>query len=213
MRARKHHAALHYRQHESRQPLAIDVGRQSIRGLFQTPVHRRGPSVEILRQPPMHFLLLRTDLQRQPADRTAVSALGLQNQDAIASQQRKYPETNRRELFIDQKITEDKAIFSLRLKGLKPIIPNSIYNGEKLANYLNLLSIQSPIHTYDGFSNLKYNFFAVSTDLISGNPVIFNSGSISQAMRASSSVTFLLPPVKVDSLTLDRKRAGQANSV
>ncbi len=111
-------------------------------------------------------------------------------------------ETNRRELFIDQKITEDKAIFSLRLKGLKPIIPNSIYNGEKLANYLNLLSIQSPIHTYDGFSKLKYNFFAVCTDLVSGNPVIFNSGSLSQAMRASSSVTFLLPPVKVDSLTL-----------
>jgi NTE family protein len=111
-------------------------------------------------------------------------------------------ETNRRELFIDQKITEDKAIFSLRLRGLKPIIPNSIYNGEKLANYLNLLSIQSPIHTYDGFSKLKYNFFAVCTDLISGNPVIFNSGSLSQVMRASSSVSFLLPPVKVDSLTL-----------
>ena len=111
-------------------------------------------------------------------------------------------ETNRRELFIDQKITEDRAIFSLRLKGLKPIIPNSIYNGEKLANYLSLLSIQSPIHTYDGFSKLKYNFFAVCTDLITGNPVIFNSGSLSQAIRASSSVTFLLPPVKVDSLIL-----------
>ena len=111
-------------------------------------------------------------------------------------------ETNRRELFVDQKITEDRAIFSLRLKGLKPIIPNSIYNGEKLSNYLNLLSIQSPIHTYDGFSKLKYNFFAVCTDLISGNPVIFNSGSLSQAIRASSSVTFLLPPVKVDSLIL-----------
>jgi NTE family protein len=110
--------------------------------------------------------------------------------------------TNRRELFVDQKITEDRAIFSLRLRGLKPIIPNSIYNGEKLANYLNLLSIQSPIHTYDGFSKLKYNFFAVCTDLISGNPVIFNGGSLSQAMRASSSVTFLLPPVKVDSLIL-----------
>jgi NTE family protein len=110
--------------------------------------------------------------------------------------------TNRRELFIDQKITEDRAIFSLRLRGLKPIIPNSIYNGEKLANYLNLLSIQSPLHTYDGFSKLKYNFFAVSTDLITGNPVVFNSGSLSQAMRASSSVTFLLPPVKVDSLIL-----------
>jgi NTE family protein len=110
--------------------------------------------------------------------------------------------TNRRELFIDQKITEDKAIFSLRLRGLKPIIPNSIYNGEKLANYLNLLSIQSPIHTYDGFSKLKYNFVVVCTDLVTGNPVIFNKGSLSQAMRASSSVSFLLPPVKMDSLIL-----------
>jgi NTE family protein len=111
-------------------------------------------------------------------------------------------ETNRRELFVDQKITEDKAIFSLRLKGLTPIIPNSIYNGEKLANYLNLLSIQAPIHTYDGFAKLKYNFVAVCTDLVSGSPVIFNKGSLSQAMRASSSVTFLLPPVKMDSLIL-----------
>ena len=111
-------------------------------------------------------------------------------------------ETNRRELFVDQKITEDKAIFSLRLRGFSPIIPNSIYTGEKLANFLNLLSIQAPIHTYDGFSNLKYNFIAVCTDLITGNPVVFNKGSLSEAMRASSSVSFLLPPVKIDSLTL-----------
>src|SRR5664279_343283 len=55
-------------------------------------------------------------------------------------------ETNRRELFIDQKVTEDKAIFSLRMRGLTPIIPNSIYSGEKMANYLNLLTVQSPIH-------------------------------------------------------------------
>ena len=111
-------------------------------------------------------------------------------------------ETNRRELFIDQKITEDKAIFSLRMRGLTPIIPNSIYSGEKMANYLNLLTIQSPIHTYDGFNKLKYNFSAVCTDLVTGNPVILKSGSLSQAMRASSSVSFLLPPVNMDTLTL-----------
>ena len=111
-------------------------------------------------------------------------------------------ETNRRELFIDQKVTEDKAIFSLRMKGLTPIIPNSIYSGEKMANYLNLLTIQAPIHTFDGFNKLKYNFSAVCTDLATGNPVILKSGSLSQAMRASSSVSFLLPPVKMDSLIL-----------
>src|ERR1035437_8518917 len=111
-------------------------------------------------------------------------------------------ETNRRELFIDQKVTEDKAIFSLRMKGLTPIIPNSIYNGEKMANYLNLLTIQSPIHTFDGFNKLKYNFSAVCTDLTTGNPVILKSGSLSQAMRASSSVSFLLPPVNMNKLIL-----------
>ena len=111
-------------------------------------------------------------------------------------------ETNRRELFIDQKVTEDKAIFSLRMKGLTPIIPNSIYSGEKMANYLNLLTIQSPIHTFDGFNNLKYNFSAVCTDLVTGNSIILNSGSLSQAMRASSSVSFLLPPVNMDTLIL-----------
>lgn len=111
-------------------------------------------------------------------------------------------ETNRRELFIDQKVTEDKAIFSLRMKGLTPIIPNSIYSGEKMANYLNLLTIQSPIHTFDGFDKLKYNFSAVCTDLVTGNPVILKSGSLSQAMRASSSVSFLLPPVNMGSLIL-----------
>jgi len=111
-------------------------------------------------------------------------------------------ETNRIELFIDQKVTEDKAIFSLRMKGLTPIIPNSIYSGEKMANYLNLLTIQSPIHTFDGFNKLKYNFSAVCTDLTTGNPVILKSGSLSQAMRASSSVSFLLPPVNMDTLVL-----------
>jgi len=111
-------------------------------------------------------------------------------------------ETNRRELFVDQKITEDKAIFSLRMKGLTPIIPNSIYSGEKMANYLNLVTIQSPIHTFDGFNKLKYNFSAVCTNLATGTSVILKSGSLSQAMRASSSVSFLLPPVTMDTLML-----------
>jgi len=34
-------------------------------------------------------------------------------------------QSNRRDLFIDQKVTEDRAIFSLRLDGLNPILPTS----------------------------------------------------------------------------------------
>lgn len=109
---------------------------------------------------------------------------------------------NRRELFIDQKITEDKAVLNLRLQGLKPIIPTSINDGQRLSNQLNLLTLQAPIHVKDKFDNLLYRFRAVCTDLVTGDRVVLDKGSLSLAMRASSSVSFLLSPTKYDSLLL-----------
>ena len=111
-------------------------------------------------------------------------------------------ETNRRELFVDQKITEDKAIFSLRLKGLKPILPTSLNSGQKISTYLNLLALQAPIHVDSSFDELISEYRAVCTNLVTGQPVILGRGSLSEAMRASSSVSFFLSPVTLDSLTL-----------
>lgn len=111
-------------------------------------------------------------------------------------------DTDRKELFVDQKITEDKAIFALRLKGLTPEIPTSINNGLRLSNYLNMLTLQAPIHIKKNFDDLRYRFRAVCTNLVLGTPVVLDSGSLSQAMRASSSVSFLLSPVKMDSSIL-----------
>ncbi len=111
-------------------------------------------------------------------------------------------ETNRRELFVDQKITEDKAIFSLRLKGLNLVLPTSLNNGEKLSNYLNILTFQAPIHADSSFDELRNKFRAVCTNLVNGHPVVIGDGSLSQALRASSSVSFFVSPVRVDSLTL-----------
>ena len=110
--------------------------------------------------------------------------------------------SNRRDLYVHQKITEDRAVFSIRLDGFKPVIPTSLNNGEKVSNFLNLLSLKAPIHVDGSFDDLKTKYRAVCTDLISGKPVVLNSGSISQAMRASASVSFLLSPVKFDSLLL-----------
>lgn len=119
--------------------------------------------------------------------------------DALLKLNRK---TNRRDLYINQKITEDKAVFSLRLDGFKPVIPTSLNNGEKISNYLSLLSLKAPIHVEKTFDELYTKYRAVCTDLISGKPVVLKSGSISQAMRASASVSFLLSPIKLDSFLL-----------
>ncbi len=111
-------------------------------------------------------------------------------------------EANRRELFIDQKITEDKAIFALRFDGLTPVLPNSIIGGQKVANFLSLLEINAPIHFTKNFSDLLYNYRAVATNLVTGKIVILQDGSLAKAMRASSSISLLLSPVKRDTLLL-----------
>ncbi len=110
--------------------------------------------------------------------------------------------TGRRELFIDQKIAEDRSIFTVRLDGLRPVIPTSFNEGLKLSNYLTLLSLNAPVYARKNFDNLLIPYLAICTDLINGNAVVLKSGSISQVMRASSSVTFFLAPVQIDSLTL-----------
>ena len=110
--------------------------------------------------------------------------------------------TSRTELFIDQKVTEDRSIFTLRLDGFKPILPTSFNEGVKFANYLTLQTLLAPVHAKNSFDDLLVKFRAVCTNLVSGNPVIIYNGSLGRAMRASSSVTFFLSPVERDDLTL-----------
>ncbi|MBA4407576.1 hypothetical protein C0389_09900 [bacterium] len=111
-------------------------------------------------------------------------------------------QSTRNDLFIDQKISEDRAIISLRIDGLNPIIPTSISSGQRAANNLNLLAINAPVLADDNYDNLLYRYRAVSTDLISGKKILIDKGPLGLTMRASSSVTLLLPPVKKDSLFL-----------
>lgn len=111
-------------------------------------------------------------------------------------------ESDRNELFVDQKITEDRSLFTLRMDGFDFIIPTSINSGQKVHNFLNLLVLNAPLNNFSNFDELRCKFRAVSSDLVTGNEVIHDRGSLSLAMRASSSVSFLLAPVKKDSMIL-----------
>ncbi len=112
------------------------------------------------------------------------------------------PKNKRTNLFVEQKITEDRSILTLELEGLKPVIPTSVSTGQNLINFLNQLVIQAPIHPKKNFDELLVPFRAVCTDLLTGKPVIISDGDLSEAMRASSSVSFLLSPIPRDSFLL-----------
>lgn len=111
-------------------------------------------------------------------------------------------QANRNELFIDQKITQDRAVIAFRIDGFKPIIPKSIISGQRGANFLNLLSINAPIQAKNNFDELRFRYRAIATDLVTGKEIILNDGPLGLSMQASSSVTLLLPPVKKEQYLL-----------
>ncbi|WAM30733.1 patatin-like phospholipase family protein [Caldicellulosiruptor naganoensis] len=52
------------------------------------------------------------------------------------------------------------------------------------------------------FSQLKYPFYVVATDLLRGEQVVFKEGSLYEAIRASISIPGILPPVKLNNTIL-----------
>jgi len=52
------------------------------------------------------------------------------------------------------------------------------------------------------FSDLKYPFYVVATDLLRGEEVVFKEGSLYDAVRASISIPGILPPVKLNDIVL-----------
>ncbi len=111
-------------------------------------------------------------------------------------------EIERSSLFVSQKETEEEGFLLFRFDGLKPIFPKSISKGNKFTNFLNQLVFNSPYYPETNFDKLKISFRAISTDLISGNKVIFSNGSLIEAMRSSASVPLLFSAFKKDSMLL-----------
>jgi len=83
----------------------------------------------------------------------------------------------------------------LHFDGLKPTLPAGVIEGQKLE--LMLRTIEALSVTSSDFDRLPIPFRAVAADIATGEAVILDSGSLSQAMRASMSVPGALPPVQL----------------
>ena len=111
-------------------------------------------------------------------------------------------EARRADLFLDQKLAEDRSIVTIRFRGFEPIVPQSLSTGQRLTNYLNLLVLQGIYHPNPSFDDLHIPFRAVATDLVSGKAIALDRGDLTEALRASVSVPLLFSPVPRDSARL-----------
>jgi len=111
-------------------------------------------------------------------------------------------DTKRTDLFIDQKLADDRSFLAVRFEGLEPVIPSAVSTGQRLTNFLNTQTLQALYHPDPSFDDLKIRFRAVTTDLVSGKRIILNQGSLAEALRASATVPLLFSPIEKDSMQL-----------
>ncbi len=110
-------------------------------------------------------------------------------------------EKNRNQLFLEQKRILDNAFLTLRIDGFQPVIPKAINSGLLISNFFTKLKFGAPLNCVDNFNNFIFDFNAVATNLYTGEAELLKRGDLAQVFRATSSVTFLMPPVKIGSKT------------
>lgn len=101
-----------------------------------------------------------------------------------------FPEIN-----IEEKDEFGRYVYELPLKGLTPQFPLGIVEGQQIEELLAELFF--PVNTIAEFDQLPTPFICVASDIVKGEPVILNSGSLAAAVRASMSIPTVFAPIRI----------------
>jgi predicted acylesterase/phospholipase RssA len=111
-------------------------------------------------------------------------------------------EVDRQDMFLDQKIADDRHLFSIRFNTFSFELPKAVSKGIPYQSQLQELMWNAPFTAWQSFDSLRIPFRAISTDLISGNSIIHRSGDLPTIIKASSTIPLRYSPVRYDSLLL-----------
>lgn len=89
-----------------------------------------------------------------------------------------------------------RYLFDFYLRGKQLQLPKGIIEGEGLMQLFSNLT--RPVHSISDFSKLPIPFACVGSDIVTGEPVVLNKGSLAMAMRASMAIPSIFTPVKID---------------
>jgi NTE family protein len=90
----------------------------------------------------------------------------------------------------------------LGLRNFNIELPSAISGGQRLIEVLNYYTTQGMLAADYDFNHLKIPFRAVATDLLTGQPYIFDRGRMSEALRASIALPAIFTPVEKDDTLL-----------
>ena len=98
------------------------------------------------------------------------------------------------ETFLSKEEREKYIVHIPLSKERKVSLPTGYVKGQNIFNLFSKLTVG--YHQVDDFSNLPIPFRCVAVDLVEGKEVVFSSGSLPMAMRASMSIPGVFAPVE-----------------
>lgn len=104
----------------------------------------------------------------------------------------------RRNLVLAQKENMDRALLTLRFRGFIPEVPLAVSSGQDLYDYLFDLEQRARYRAWNNFDDLPVKFRTIATDIVHGEPYVFDRGSLAEAMRASSSLPLVYIPYPLE---------------
>ncbi|MEA3297401.1 MAG: patatin-like phospholipase family protein, partial [candidate division Zixibacteria bacterium] len=110
----------------------------------------------------------------------------------------------RKTMFLTQREERDRHLISIRFDGFRPVLPSALTAGQRLTWVLTKLTTKATYHAAGDFAKLPIPFKAISTDIITGEEVVLDHGSLADAMRATMGFPLAFTPLeKEDRLLMD----------
>ena len=102
----------------------------------------------------------------------------------------------RQTMFLTRRQENERHLFSLRFDNFRPVIPRALTGGQKITTVLTKLTTKANYQSGRNFLKLPIPFRTVATDIVSGEEIILDRGSLADAMRASMAFPIALTAVE-----------------
>ena len=97
---------------------------------------------------------------------------------------------------IEEKDYYGRYLLDFYMKDKKLQFPKGVIEGQALIELFS--EVTRPVHNITDFNQFPIPFACVGANIVTGEPVVLNHGSLAMAMRASMSIPTVFTPVKID---------------
>ncbi|HUV30785.1 MAG TPA: BamA/TamA family outer membrane protein [Acidobacteriota bacterium] len=94
-------------------------------------------------------------------------------------------EPNRTSMFLTKRQGREHHILAVRFDGFTPYIPRGLTTGQEVTTLLTSLTNRASYVAGNDFGRFPIPFKTIATDVVSGQEVVLDSGSVINAMRAT----------------------------